>query len=235
MTIREWREKLQAPRRPYDTWYGRHVMRFFSVYLTVFFSRLPFVTPSVVTLLSVAAGLAGAACWAVSRAWEGALLLNLWYLLDHVDGELARLKGKTSVTGLYFDTVANALVMPASLAALGVGLGRPWLGVAAAYGCLMLLVVTYCESVVVLQWQGTHRTPDAPSRAGSHAKSPFTWVHRAFSYPVFLPVATIAAVTDFLEPVLLVYAAGLNLVWSAVLVRTLSARKIETKYSFPAP
>src|SRR3989344_6556634 len=117
-TIRELRERLQGPRRPYDTHYGRYVMRRFSIYLTVLCSKMS-LGPSAVTLLSILAGLLGAFFIYKNHWLTGILLVNAWYLLDHVDGELARYKGISSPTGLYFDTIANSIVPFFTFLAIG--------------------------------------------------------------------------------------------------------------------
>ncbi|MBI3316304.1 MAG: CDP-alcohol phosphatidyltransferase family protein, partial [Candidatus Omnitrophica bacterium] len=120
-TIDDLRKELQRPRRHKDTWYGKYVMRRLSIYITAFLAQFP-VSPFWVNFVSILSGLLGA--WLLSRQewlW-GILFVNGWYLLDHVDGELARFRKVFYATGLYFDSMANVIVIPAAFAGLGVGL-----------------------------------------------------------------------------------------------------------------
>ncbi|MEQ5843873.1 CDP-alcohol phosphatidyltransferase family protein [Paraburkholderia acidicola] len=71
------------------------------------------VTPNHLTTLRLLIGLAGALCLARGGfAWTnaGALLIVLSNFVDHTDGELARISGKTSRIGHFYDLAADALV-----------------------------------------------------------------------------------------------------------------------------
>ena len=252
MSLRELREKLQAPRRPYDTLYGRVVMRFFSIYLTALFARLG-LRPVFATTLSLAAGLFG-----VWRAFHfdwlgGLLLLNLWYLLDHVDGELARHYRAASASGLFYDTILNAIVPPLAFAALGSSLGAAsgesgWLyvGFAAAYASVMLLVIPYCEATVILQSGGPRAGAPPPVRAASPdaARRIFSALHTISTFPVFLPIATAAALwAVFFAPTKLVramqtllffYAGLASFIWIVVLAHAVVTRKVDKVFGPPA-
>ena len=65
----------------------------------------------------------------------GAALFMLARFIDHADGELARLTGRTSRGGYYYDYVAGALSSVALFAGIGVGYaGGPLGGGALALG-----------------------------------------------------------------------------------------------------
>jgi phosphatidylglycerophosphate synthase len=103
--------------------------------------RVP-VAPSQVTLLSVAAGLAGAAGLAtVAYPWRvaGVLLLVLSVVLDCVDGELARARHQQSAAGARLDVVGDYLVHLAVFAGLATGLLRQGLGAGGAWAALALV------------------------------------------------------------------------------------------------
>ncbi|HEY1067397.1 MAG TPA: CDP-alcohol phosphatidyltransferase family protein, partial [Pirellulales bacterium] len=75
----------------------------------------------------------------------GALLWNLWYLVDHVDGQLARLKGQASLDGAALDYLMHHLVNVAVPASIGYGLfavagERMWLWVGFVWGLGLLVV-----------------------------------------------------------------------------------------------
>jgi phosphatidylglycerophosphate synthase len=87
------------------------------------------VTPNHLTTLRLAVGLAAAAAFIPgSYGWSNlaALLLVLSNFLDHTDGELARMSGKTSRSGHLYDLACDAAVTILLFVAIGVGLaGKP--------------------------------------------------------------------------------------------------------------
>lgn len=245
-SVRELRERLQGPRRPYDTLYGRYVMRTFSIYLTRFFIPLP-VTPLGVTFLSVIIGLAGTVFLSCGYWLTGLLLVNGWYLLDHVDGELARYRKSVSATGLYFDTIANAFIQPLTFAAIGIGLRNSslpdrdlWVGLVAAYGAMMLLVIPYCEAAVLLQFgvlrdKGSSSAPNVPST--SILKRLFAGLHYLSAFPVVLPIYTVGVFVakasyhelSFLSRANFASAVLFTVVWVGILANLAVSSKLESK------
>jgi phosphatidylglycerophosphate synthase len=100
-------------------------------------------SPNQVTLASLAAGLGGA--WALAGGSAGAAALGLGlYLvavvLDHADGEVARLTGTMSRVGHWLDIACDTAVHATLVLAMGVAAGRlgegsgPLLGALAAAG-----------------------------------------------------------------------------------------------------
>jgi phosphatidylglycerophosphate synthase len=82
------------------------------------------VTPNHLTTLRLVVGLAAAAAFVPgSYGWTNfaALLLILSNFLDHTDGELARMSGKTSRFGHLYDLASDAAVTILLFIAIGVG------------------------------------------------------------------------------------------------------------------
>ena len=82
------------------------------------------VTPNHLTTLRLAVGLAAAAAFVPGRygcSNIAAVLLILSNFLDHTDGELARLSGKTSRIGHLYDLASDAAVTILLFVAIGVG------------------------------------------------------------------------------------------------------------------
>jgi phosphatidylglycerophosphate synthase len=82
------------------------------------------VTPNHLTTLRLAVGLAAAAAFIPgSYGWANvaALLLIVSNFLDHTDGELARMSGKTSRIGHLYDLASDAAVTILLFIAIGVG------------------------------------------------------------------------------------------------------------------
>lgn len=81
------------------------------------------VSPNSITLLQIFVGLAGC-LWifldpSISAFLGGVVLLHLAYLLDCVDGEIARAKKMNSVAGIFIDKYAHAITMPAIFVSVG--------------------------------------------------------------------------------------------------------------------
>jgi phosphatidylglycerophosphate synthase len=148
----------------------RFVNRALSVWLTRFLISLP-VTPNQVTAASFAAGVLGA--WLLGgegmlASLAGLALFQLSVVLDHVDGELARLKFLYSRLGKWLDNVSDHLVGLAVIGFLTRRVGAPgmaahfaMLGLAAAVGVTGAFLVVFWWSL-----SGRRRIPrtTAPAR-----------------------------------------------------------------------
>jgi archaetidylinositol phosphate synthase len=88
------------------------------------------ITPNQVTTASLIVGLVGAILFARGGGpmHAGAALFMLSFWLDHADGALARITGRTSSFGHYYDLAAGGAVLIATFIGIGVGLGDGQLG-----------------------------------------------------------------------------------------------------------
>jgi len=89
------------------------------------------VHPNHVTTAALATGLVAAALFAAGSertVTAGGLAFVLSSLLDHADGELARMAGKTSDFGRAYDRVADLVVKLAVFAGMGIGASGGRLG-----------------------------------------------------------------------------------------------------------
>ncbi len=108
---------VSRPQRPWDARFARWLVT------PLAGSR---VTPNHLTTVRLATGLAGAVAFTQgSYGWcnVAALLVVLSNFLDHTDGELARLSGKTSRIGHLYDLASDAGVTILLFVAMGVGIG----------------------------------------------------------------------------------------------------------------
>ncbi|WP_323117890.1 CDP-alcohol phosphatidyltransferase family protein [Burkholderia alba] len=83
------------------------------------------VTPNHLTTLRLLIGLAGAYCLAQGGfGWinAGAFLIVLSNFVDHTDGELARISGKSSKIGHFYDLASDALITVALFVSMGAGI-----------------------------------------------------------------------------------------------------------------
>jgi archaetidylinositol phosphate synthase len=84
------------------------------------------VTPNHLTTVRLAVGLTAAAAFLPGTyGWAniGALLLVLSNFLDHTDGELARISGKSSRIGHSYDLASDTVVTILLFLAIGIGVG----------------------------------------------------------------------------------------------------------------
>lgn len=105
--------------------------------------------PNTVTGASLLLGLASALVFAyaeISWRWLAALLFMLAVFVDHMDGELARLSGKTTAFGHYFDYIVGAVNYTVLFSALGFAVFREtgmeaalWLGIASGISNLVIV------------------------------------------------------------------------------------------------
>jgi len=144
-------------------WLSRLFYRKFTIYITWLFIKLG-VGSNAATFLSGVAIFAAAVCYVSpsKAAWlAGALLVQAYFILDHVDGELARYetvhlgRAGSGTSGLFYDTCCHAGEL-ALVAAIGLRMfavtGTAWWA-----GLIVLLTFfpgsimpwqRYCEAVV---------------------------------------------------------------------------------------
>lgn len=135
-----------AARRPWDARLARRLVA-------------PFIdswlTPNHLTTLRLLVGLAAAAAFIPgSYGWTNfaALLLILSNFLDHTDGELARMSGKTSRFGHLYDLASDAAVTILLFIAIGVGVAaKPGLELGVPPAVLGLLAGTAIALIFYLR------------------------------------------------------------------------------------
>ena len=192
--------------------------------------RLP-VSANQVTLVSLVAGLA--ACWFFFQGgWEngmtGALIFVFSYVLDNVDGEVARAKNQASAFGRNLDTFADWVVNAAFFAALGWGVSATtgqafwfWLGsVGAAGATINYFLGLYLDRREASVPDGT---PD--DAEGAERPQPEGWLQwssfvlRELSRADFCFIVLALALADVLWILLPTAALGAHAYWMAQFVR----------------
>jgi len=140
-----------------EHWAGRLYMRRLSPRLTWIFARLGW-SPNAVTAGFIGCGLAAGAAVTVSGlagAIGAVVLIQAYLLLDCSDGELARLTGRTSATGVYLDGIGHYLGEMALLAGLGIraqghlAVSGGYVSAGLAAAALAALVKAETDNVVV--------------------------------------------------------------------------------------
>lgn len=108
----------QKPRyREVGNWMVRHILRDAALPVTWLLLHTA-VTANQVTAISLALGLTGVFCLALPPAAAflmGTILLQLWYFLDHVDGQIARYRKTACMSGRFFDFITHHVIHGALL------------------------------------------------------------------------------------------------------------------------
>ena len=103
--------------------YARLIIWKISAPITYLLVRTP-ITPNQITVFQEIIGAIGAFCLAfkdIKYSLLGVILLQIGYIFDCVDGEVARYKGLSSVRGVYLDLIGHQFVIPMYLFFVGVG------------------------------------------------------------------------------------------------------------------
>lgn len=255
MNMAALRERCQGPRQTKDTWYGRNVMRRFSIYITLLFVKIGIrATPA--SLIFLASGLVSAVLFAGGTRgyfFAAAMMLQVFYLLDHVDGEVARYNDETSLTGKYLDELIHYIVHPLIFLGAGWGLFRLsggvnlayiLLGISGGFGVILLNLIIDLKNLILLRNFHRHGTGDGfayAAGAGSNATVGATTGKRIFAkidlichFVSIMNVITAAAVVDLFFGTMVMawvvsfYAVFLNLIWIAKAVVFVGGRRVDS-------
>ncbi len=163
-TIPELRKRVQEPVREFNDVAGLLVGDRVSIHVTRLFLRLG-LSPTVGTIGMLLAGLAGSGLLLLSGGWAvlGCALMFVYYVLDCVDGEVARYHGREKLAWGFHDMLFHLYVKSAFFTCLGVHAvavtGHAWaflLGVFALLGtlftkCLYDAALILCARYVILR------------------------------------------------------------------------------------
>ena len=114
LKIKEFRKRVQEPRKAYDSLDSRWIGRRLSIYLTILMVRTN-IQANYVTAINILIGVVAALFFLKGSYFYsvvGAALMFLYYIMNHVDGEVARYHGGTSTCGIYLDRIGfNAVLL----------------------------------------------------------------------------------------------------------------------------
>lgn len=105
--------------------YGYYFIRPLSLYITWICLQFPSISANQVTVWQAIVGIIGCAFIGVSGTVNeliGLFLLQFGFILDNVDGEIARFRNTASINGKYLDQVNHQVVVPMMYFAIGFGI-----------------------------------------------------------------------------------------------------------------
>src|SRR5680860_155079 len=97
--------------KPRDAWWTVLVIDPIAVPLLRGLVRLPWLQPVHVTIVALTLGVAAIPAFATGHLAVGAVIFQLHFLLDCIDGKLARATGKTSTWGGFLDLAGDTAVV----------------------------------------------------------------------------------------------------------------------------
>ena len=178
--------------KPVDSWWTVLAIDPIAARLVPVLSRVPAVTPTRLTLTAFVLGLAAVVAFGAGELALGAILFEVRFLLDCLDGKLARYRGTSSPAGAFVDVACDMVVVGLCYGALVAAL-------VADAGWELVPLVAGVSLVTAASWLQLYREAkhDDADRAGSGG-----WLarHRLKSYPSSVEVETACL---FLAPLLL--------------------------------
>jgi phosphatidylglycerophosphate synthase len=203
------------------------VYRLFSIYLSLPLARVG-ATPNGITVAWIAIGLAGVAGLLVD-SWPvrvfAALLLQLSYLLDFVDGEVARLNDRRSVVGGFLDLLGHGVIKAGLPLAVGGAAawqtGHALLAIAGGVAAIVIVVgdaLRFYAACTVNDLKGGDLghtvVPLAPTegRRVTVGKLLMIAFEMSFESPGLYGLALVAAVADRFDVLAAYWAVG-GVIW----------------------
>ncbi len=220
-----WHEFLRDKRRLFKTNYSRAplyakvVTHRITPYLVFFCMKLG-LTPDQVTVVSMLVGWASAILFAFPSSVAvlvAALGFELYYVLDSVDGQLARITGKCSKTGAFFDILLNYLVHPLPFIFIGLnqtfvtgnwiwtvggslaGLSYIWLGLMWNVRAHVLFDSLREPGPAAVSLENLEEEQEIErEKRFSLMRRAFSSIHKLCTFPTAMNLITVTAVLEFL-------------------------------------
>lgn len=221
-SLRELNEIVQKPDyKKVGNWMARNITREMALPVTWLFLHFP-ISANGITFIALLTGVMACALLAVgvkSYVLFGSILLQVWYLLDHVDGQVARYRKEESVTGVFFDYITHHIIH------LGIFIGISWgvyrhtlliiyifYGICIAAGVLTLNLIADCKYKAFYYWlekrylykrsigsgiESKNLSIEGDHENKSMIKSLFSFLHKLCEVHVVMNVVTVIAVLQF--------------------------------------
>lgn len=214
-SLKELNQICQKPRyREAGNWMARYLVRDAALFITWLLLHTT-ITANQVTLISLIIGIAGGLWLALQGDIPfliGVFALQIWYLLDHVDGQIARYRKTASLTGRFFDFTTHHIIHGILFFCLGAycfyKTNQPlfifW-GFATSLAGMMFNLIhdtkykTFFEKLLTMKSIRVKEPEEKKQQAkvamtASSGKKTFSLTHKLFEIHVAMNVLTFAAV-----------------------------------------
>ena len=242
---------------------ARYIVRDLAIYGTWIVLHTPLRADSI-ALISLLCGFASAFLLAIPSAWAllaGALMLQIWYFLDHVDGQVARYYKEADLTGTFFDFMIHFFVHSSVVFGLGMRLffqtgSALWLALGFLSALTMGGLSQYndCKYKAffsrLAQWKGkvlrlgpehdaAGALPEAGSASLSMKKKAFVFLYKLTEIHVFMNLLGLAAILELLRfrawpwgnAFVCFYAILLPAVLAARMTHTMRTHRIDAEFA----
>jgi len=221
------------------------------------------ITPNQITLLSIVVGIISSIVFASGLPicfFIGALILELYYVLDAVDGQLARCKKLSSMTGGYFDYISNYIVPSCVFFCIGLGLVRHSgeilpivFAFSASISVSLISIFSECKYSVFVSAIKKASLVEIKKAVGerkrdeqlSFSRYLFSLLHKLCTYPTIMNAIVLVAVLNLFFPeikivsfafslpyaLIIFYGLSCPLVFFAKLAYFIKTRGMENEYS----
>jgi phosphatidylglycerophosphate synthase len=215
---------LRRALKPVDCWWTVAAVDPVAMRLLPPLLRRRAVTPNRVTGVAFVVGIVAVALLATGHLRAGAVVYEVRFVLDCLDGKIARVRRVSSTFGAVFDRLADAFTVPAAYAAIGWTLAQrgDWSSRWILAVALMATLVTVCElSLEAVRFLAPPATPgSAPAGATSQPQSGagvLGWMrrHRLTLRPWTVEAETLGL---FLGPLVLSGTALADLEWAVAAI-----------------
>jgi phosphatidylglycerophosphate synthase len=189
--------------------------------LTILFSKTRWISANLVTFSALLPGLAGALFFYSGSFGLGALGYYVFFLLDTVDGKLARLQGGGCVLGAFYDFIVDRIVIGLMLIGMSCAFIRDgyWVGFLMTQ---LFLLMFFLKDVFDLKWKesGVDTTPSGAGGRGSNGLQTKWKIHfkpgqllSCFIMFIIAPLSHAYVLSFSLAIVCVVFSMGSNVVF----------------------
>lgn len=240
-------------------WMVRHFLRDAALPVTWLLLHTP-VTAHQVTFVSLIIGLIGTCFFMIKGTGAfltGCLLLQLWYYLDHVDGQIARYRKSVSLTGRFFDFMTHHIIHGAVIFPLGFYAyrvtGNSFFAIWGFFASLAMMSFnliydaqykTFFEKLQNMERiKKVKQEASAPASQTisdtSFAKKLFSFLHKSCEIHVMMNVLTLAAFLqafilknlDFRIPLFLYYGIAAPAIAIIKITHWIRSKRVDTEFS----
>lgn len=244
-----YKKKKDLPR------YATYITHKISIRIVNILKDYP-IKPDWVTGFTIFLGVISALLFCFANIYSiliAAIFLEIYYIFDAVDGQLARVKGQSSLTGAFFDYISNHIVH--SLVFLGIGYGLFHRsgnilyfisGAFAAWGMVFMYTIYDARYNILFNSRGGDAdieklvATEIVVTKVSFSKRIFMLLHQMCRYPTIMNIITIFAVSNFLltafhiskdpilfEVLIIFYAVVINVVWISKLFKVIVKKELD--------